>query len=610
VSQKYLIHIRNLPYFNILLIYVFSITLVSCQTTSPLSHDLSSKQAQHYLDQAKDAQGNEQVHWLLKASESLLENQLTSKSIKLLESIDTQTLSDNNAAYYHSLLGMALFQAKIPEQSLRQFNQVERPELLTMPQAIQFHKKYAEVLELLDYYYDSAIQRIKLSSLISDQLDTEENVELLWQSLMQVNNLEIYINSLNSMIVNGWLKLANIAKKYANEPNILLKKLELWHNRFNTHPANNQLPIDMARAESARSYHPQQIAILLPETGKFSSSADQIRDGFLTALFQASPDRRPKIVFYDTAATDDIKALYQRAIDDGASFVVGPLSRPLVEQLSQIEYFPVPILAINRFVSDRLLADNFYQFGLPVEDEARQAANRAWQDGREKALVLMPTGAIGDRTSKAFTEEFERLGGSVQQVVHYGDSKDYSRAVQELLGVDKSIERFNKLRQLFRMKAHHEARRRQDSDFIFFKASTTQARIIKPFIDFYFAQDLAVYSTSSIYYGKEDIKNDSDLNNVIFCDIPWLLSKDNELINKRNEISKIWPNSVKSHKARLFALGYDLQALIPELNKLKNFSAYHLSGLSGNLTVDESGHVNRELSWAKFVKGKAVVNAY
>jgi len=173
-----------------------------------------------------------------------------------------------------------------------------------------------------------------------------------------------------------------------------------------------------------------------------------------------------------------------------------------------------------------------------------------------------------------------------------------------MLGVDKSLERYTSLQQVLGVTIEHEARRRQDTDMVFFKASVKQARRIKPFIDFYYAHDLPLYSTSSIYAGKEDPLLDKDLDNVQFCDIPWLLSRDDDVTVKKNQIARLLPTATHSSSARLFALGYDLYTLIPDLNKLRNFPQFYKEGLSGLLTVDQLGHVQRRLTWAKFVNGQ------
>ncbi|MCP3674373.1 MAG: hypothetical protein GY829_07875 [Gammaproteobacteria bacterium] len=582
--------------------------LTGCPKTSDIDNEsgTSTDQTQQYLNYARKSNGTKRTDWLLLASESLLIQKRTDKALAVLNTVDNNELTDKSFQLYHLLMAQALYSAERSDQAFDQYAQITQPDLLKKYQQISFYRNYADLLSVLMRHYDSALQRIALSAFLSDPLDVEENRELLWQSLMMVNNLSIYQNSLNSLLVSGWLELANLAKDNANQPDELLRRLEIWRSRYFEHPAYKGMPIDIAHAESARSYKPQRIALLLPEKGSLANSAHQIREGFLTAIYHISIELRPEVVFYDSSKSSDILALYQQAIDEGASFVIGPLRRESVKKLASREHFPVPVISINRLTEDLVLPENFYQFGLPVEDEARQAAIRAWQDGLSKAIVLVPSGNVGERTRIAFTEQFERLGGEIQQVISFNSDKDYSKAVQELLGVDKSLGRLKRLQNVLGMTLKHEARRRQDTDFLFFKASVQQARRIKPFIDFYYAHDLPLYSTSSIYSGKEELVLDRDLENVSFCDIPWLLSDQIDIVNYKKQISSIWPNSTQSRSARLFALGYDLFTLIPELNRLRNFPQYQKNGLSGKLTVNGSGHVQRQLSWAKFVNGKTV----
>jgi len=592
-------------YLPLVILLIVSI-LSGCTKMSSLDNSAgtSADQAQRYLKNARKASGTQRADWLLLASESLLLQKRTDKAITILDTINSSDLTENSSQLYHLLMAQALTAAQRTEQSLAQYTQIKKPELLKNYQQISFHRDYADLLLQLAHYYDSALQRIALSQLLSDPLDIEENRELLWAALMQIGNLNIYRNSLNGMLISGWLELANLAKTYAEQPDVMLAKLDQWRSLYIDHPAYKQMPIDMAHAEAARSYQPQHIALLLPQTGGLASSARHIRDGFMTAIYQIPVAERPEIRFYDSSKSDDILSLYQRAVDEGAGFVIGPLRRESVQALASREYFPVPVMSINRLADDLFLPDNFYQFGLPVEDEARQAAIQAWNDGHKQALVLVPRGTMGERTSNAFGEQFERLGGDIQKITTYGDDQDYSRAVKDLLGVDKSISRYTRLQQILETSLKHEARRRQDSDMIFFKASAKQARRIKPFIDFYYAHDLSLYSTSSIYAGKKAPLLDKDLNNVMFCDIPWLLSRETQITDKKEQLSKLLPDSAHSSSARLFALGYDLYTLIPDLNKLRNFPQFYKEGLSGLLSVDKLGHVQRRLTWAKFINGQ------
>jgi len=598
---------RILKKHTLLFILYLIVTIIS-GCTGMGGFDKSSEnladQAQLYLKKARSTKGSERADWLLLASESLLKQERTDKAITLLDTIDKVDLTESSKQLYHLLMAEALTAAQRPEQALGQYIKIQQPELLKKYQQINFFENYADLLLELTHYYESALQRIALSEFLTDPLEIEANRELLWSALMQLHNPGFYRNSMNDMLVSGWLELANLAKVYADQPDALISELDQWRLLFQEHPAYKAMPIDMARAEAARGYQPQQIALLLPQTGNLANSANHIRDGFMAAIYQISPTERPDIRFYDSSATDDISSLYQTAVDQGASFVIGPLHRDLVEALAQREYFPIPVMSINRLSDDLLLPDNFYQFGLPVEDEARQAAIKAWNDGFSKALVLVPLGTMGERTQIAFSEQFEQLGGEIQKVITFGEGEDYSRSVQEMLGVDKSLERYTSLQQVLGVTIEHEARRRQDTDMVFFKASVKQARRIKPFIDFYYAHDLPLYSTSSIYAGKEDPLLDKDLDNVQFCDIPWLLSRDDDVTVKKNQIARLLPTATHSSSARLFALGYDLYTLIPDLNKLRNFPQFYKEGLSGLLTVDQLGHVQRRLTWAKFVNGQ------
>ncbi len=564
----------------------------------------SVDQAQLYLKKARNAKGSKRADWLLLASESLLMQERTDKAITLLDTINIVDLTEASQQLYHLLMAQALTTAQRTEQAFIQYTKIRQPELLKNYQQIKFYNDYADLLLELTRYYDSALQRIALSELITDPLEVEENREMLWSALLQIHNPGLYRNSMNDMLVSGWLELATLAKVYADQPDALITELDQWRSLYQNHPAYKAMPIDMARAEAARAYQPQHIALLLPQSGNLSNSAKHIRNGFMTAIYQLPVSERPEIRFYDSSNTDDIASLYQNAVDQGASFVIGPLHRDLVEALAQREYFPVPVMSINRLSDELLLPDNFYQFGLPIEDEVRQAAIKAWNDGFSKALVLVPLGTMGERTQIAFTEQFEQLGGEIQKTITYGEGQDYSRAVQEMLGVDKSLARYSRLEQILGESIEHEARRRQDADMVFFKASAKQARRIKPFIDFYYAHDLPLYSTSSIYAGKEDPLLDKDLDNVQFCDIPWLLSRDENLLYKKEQIAELLPAATHSSSARLFALGYDLYTLIPDLNKLRNFPQFYKEGLSGLLTVDPLGHVQRRLTWAKFVNGQ------
>ena len=75
---------------------------------------------------------------------------------------------------------------------------------------------------------------------------------------------------------------------------------------------------------------------------------------------------------------------------DGAQFVVGPLSKPAVSKLMTEGAITVPTLTLNFAYQTDPLPANLYQISLSPEDEARQVAERAWLDGHNQAISVVP----------------------------------------------------------------------------------------------------------------------------------------------------------------------------------------------------------------------------
>src|SRR5690606_7611138 len=134
-------------------------------------------------------------------------------------------------------------------------------------------------------------------------------------------------------------------------------------------------------------------------------------------------NRAPVIRQYDTS--DDAIAAYEQAVEDGADLIVGPLDKDNVAELSLLPELPVPLLTLN--YTDSLPPqglDGLYQFGLAVEDEARQAARQAFLEGHRFALVLVPSQDWSERSATSFIDEWNRLGGTIvhsSQFIGSGD---------------------------------------------------------------------------------------------------------------------------------------------------------------------------------------------
>lgn len=325
----------------------------------------------------------------------------------------------------------------------------------------------------------------------------------------------------------------------------------------------------------------QHIALLLPLSGKHADSAKAIREGFLASFYDQNI--KPTVRIYDTTLNNDVQKVYETALSEGADFVVGPLVKEEVLRLSQLpaQRLKTPILALN-YHSQVSFHPQFYQFALSPENEAQQVAQKARQLYRN-AGILVPNNPWGKRLASAFANEWQQQGGRMLQTVYVNDNQ---AAVKQLLGIDSSQRRANQIKNLLTEKIEFQLRRRHDLEVILMAVSIETARQLKPLLDFYYAEDIAVYAISSIYNAQLNAPLENDLNGIIFCDMPSLIS------GKIPSVS--YP--------RLYLMGKDAYHLIQALH----FHQLAFQGATGYLYL-ENNQVKRQLPFAKIVNGAALL---
>ncbi|MEQ6340649.1 MAG: penicillin-binding protein activator [Gammaproteobacteria bacterium] len=332
---------------------------------------------------------------------------------------------------------------------------------------------------------------------------------------------------------------------------------------------------------------PANIALLLPSSGPFAKTAVALRDGFFAAYYQRlNKLYQPTIRLYDAGTQPAaVLAAYRQALAEGANVVIGPLDKDGVKALARSADLAVPTLTLNYAEDENAKPGNLFQFGLAPEDEARAVAERAWQDGRRQAVALIPVGEWGARVFNTFKARFEELGGSVVAQQTYDPAgSDFATPVRTLFNISSK-----------------ERRRRQDVDALFMVAFPRQARQIRPQLNFNFAGDVPVYATSHVYTGRIDKNADTDVNDVLFCDMPWVLEEGQQALSRI--ISQRWPQSADQFK-RLYALGVDAYNLLPYLSRMRADPSERMAGETGNLSLDKGQRIHRALVCARFVDGE------
>jgi outer membrane PBP1 activator LpoA protein len=388
-------------------------------------------------------------------------------------------------------------------------------------------------------------------------------------------------------IVVGWLDLGPVAVEIERNPARAAAALDNWKRQYPQHPANASV-LSVAQSQIAvATEYPDQIALLLPLSGRSEAFGVAVRDGFIAAYLQQNVATRPRLKIYDVAA-QSVGTAYNSAISDGAGFVVGPLTKEDVAAVAPLSSGRTPVLALN-FLGDTVSAPkNFYQFALLPEDEARMVARRVVADGRLAGVTIVPSGELGNRVNAAFADELKTLGGTVLDSQRYESSQpDFSDIIKQVLQV-KAVK-------------GEPSTHRTDATFVFIVGTPGAARLIMPQLKFHYAGDVPVYATSDSF--EPDPSANADIDGMLFPGTPWMISNDPVTAQIRDGVRAAWPaRTARSDRSRLYAFGFDAYRLVPELRSNAPNSTSEIAGVTGKLHLDQQNKIRRDLDWAQ-IKG-------
>lgn len=319
---------------------------------------------------------------------------------------------------------------------------------------------------------------------------------------------------------------------------------------------------------------PSKVAILLPISGSLSAAAKPVRDGFLAGYY-AERRQRPTITFYDAAA--GASAAYQKAVADGADYVVGPLDREHVGALFAQGELPVPVLALNR--GSKAPPPGSVSFSLAPEDEGTAAAEYLVAQGARNVLVLGGNDDTLRRTSAAFRERLQARGGQVAGAIALGGTA-------EALATELAA-----------------ATAKGPVDAIYFAARGDQARAAMPAINAQPALAKARRVAASQIANNPGRGEDAMLLDGIVFPGESLAAR--ALPGMPSDPGALTPTA-RGAAARLFAFGYDAWLITAYLERLANAPQDALPGATGHLQLDGFGNVLRAPTWSVLRGGSAV----
>ena len=558
--------------------------------------------ARLYRRLAETAEGPQRSRlWLRAATARVRAGQLDQAEADLSR-LDPPGLAPRERMQMQLLQAEAALLRRQPDRALARLAVPEGPE--TAGDLMEaYHRLRAQAYTRLDRPVAAARERVLRSAYLKDPIARRNNQEAIWNDLSLVDPaaLEQHMGTARDTL-DGWLALARLARALPRDPGAAGVRLDQWRQAYPGHPAAPRFSERLRERARELGVQPARIALLLPLSDRFQAAGQAIHDGFLAAYY-GDPQRSSQVRVYDTGADPAaVDAAYDRALAEGAEFVIGPLRKAAVRKLAERERLAVPTLALNDATTGPV-PDNLFQFGLSPESEARQVAERAWRDGGRNALVYLPDGDWGQRLEEAFSGRWRELGGRVGTVQHYDPSvNDFSGSIKHMLNLDQSELRRRRLARALGFAPHFEPRRRQDADLIFLGAFARQARLIRPQLRFHRAADLPVYATSHVFSGQPDAAQDQDMDGIRFVAMPWSVDGP----TPQQAVRRAALPHLQHHQERwqrLAALGFDAYGLTTRLRALARYPDEHYRGETGLLRVGAQHRVHRVLAWARFRDG-------
>lgn len=474
-----------------------------------------------------------------------------------------------------------------------------QPQQLNLDNQIKYFQSQAFAYSLTGNLLAGAKSRIKLHELITSPDELNKNQAAILEALRLLPDADLKTDQTD--VLAGWMSLANILK-YINQPDFN-DQLNQWRARFPAHPADLSF-LDLSQGLPGNAPLPlKAIALLLPGSGTFAQAAKAIRAGFMAAYNHADSMTKPTLRFYDSEQSTP-QAIYNQAVSEGAQLIVGPLDKEDIQSLADTVTFNIPVLALNHIPG--LQRNRLYQFSLSPLDDAEQITDKAWTDGHQKALLLVPENAPGKRIADYLTENWQDRGGTILEIQTYNPKgSDFSTPIQQLLNLDESEQRYNKILGLIPT-IKYTPRKRQDADAILLSAYSSEARSINPQLQFYQAGDLPVYAMPNVYAGQVNASLDADLNKITFCDIPWLFNKAYQDELGMDALKETWKQFPSSY-LRLIAMGIDAYNLTTQLD---NLHANPYPGATGTLSLTDDQRIRRKLVCTQFTAGRPEISGF
>ena len=591
-------------------------------------------EAKRVWDRTRDK--NQRDTLLLEAADLYIQNQQPVLAQQVLFEVKEDGISSANQSYYSLLITKAYtdLPGAAPEELLAMLDNVIETDETAYQKAELQTKLYSQQGNLA----------AAANSVLKTRLSDEQKVEQVWKWITSLPKESLDATGEEYPALAPFLTLRELTEQYASSPIKLANNLQQFTQVYRGHVLENALPEDVVKASKLTDAGANDIAVLLPLSGRLARSGQVVKDGIMAAYYTDVEKRQdehllPRLRFIDTNGADSQELITE--IGD-TKFIIGPLLKETIESLIPNLPIGVNVLALNRpdelpdsslrqstsysTTTQRENVDNkasnvdlaesktqdeigaldlpvsLNYYGLAPEDEAKQLAELIFKKGFRAPIVIAAQNSLYQRMDDTFKTHWKALNSAENKQranitsVTFNDSNSLREGITQALDVAQSNERINQIEYMTNDEVYNMPRSRRDIDAIVAFASPQDTELLNPIIEAslnpFDGKQVPVYATSrSMDYdsGKNQWR---DLQNVHFIDMPWLMP-----IHKwqplEQEVQQAWENQNTMQK-RLFAFGFDAYQLLPQLGMLNTLKYLSHDGLTGNLSLSQRGEVVRK----------------
>ena len=203
----------------------------------------------------------------------------------------------------------------------------------------------ARTYEANDNWWEAAQTRAELDDHVLEEPIRAANSQLLWDDLNKVSL--VFLQSVHTPAADtftAWKELNRNARELAERPRALKLFIDNWQQRHPAHPANTSVIEEIMSQPVMQPFTPAQVAVLLPLDSRIGKPATAVQRGIISAYYQQLHlgENPPRLQFYNTGNGDNIVETYNQAIEEGAEFIIGPLTKNSVNQLLESINTPPP----------------------------------------------------------------------------------------------------------------------------------------------------------------------------------------------------------------------------------------------------------------------------